>query len=156
MPTIILRTQIDANQQLVFDLARSIDLHKISTEKTNEEAIAGITSGLIELNETVTWRARHFGVYQTLTSKITEFDAPNYFVDEMVKGAFKSFRHEHIFKTENGKTIMDDIFDFEVPFGVLGSLVGVIILKPYLKKFLLERNQVIKSFAETEKYNTIL
>ncbi len=88
MPRIEIEIVINAKIVTVFDLARSIDLHKISTEKTNEIAIAGKTSGLIGANESVTWRAKHFGIYQNLTSKITEFDRPNYFADEMVKGAF--------------------------------------------------------------------
>ena len=74
MPIIELRTEINANIEIVFDLSRSIDLHKISTEYTNETAIAGKTSGLIGLNESVTWRAKHFWIYQKLTSKITEFN----------------------------------------------------------------------------------
>jgi ligand-binding SRPBCC domain-containing protein len=79
-------------------------LHKISTKHTNEEAIAGKTSGLIELNESVTWKAKHFGFYQLLTSKITEFENPDYFVDEMV-GAFKWFKHKHSFTTHDDKTL---------------------------------------------------
>jgi hypothetical protein len=46
MPTIIIETIIKTDKQIVFDLSRSIDLHKISTKETNEEAIAGVTSGL--------------------------------------------------------------------------------------------------------------
>lgn len=98
MPHIKLETIINAPIERCFDLARSIDLHKISTGNTQEEAIAGTTSGLIGLNETVTWRARHFGVRQTLTSKITEFERPHFFVDEMLEGAFKSIYHKHIFR----------------------------------------------------------
>src|ERR1700744_4744274 len=97
MPKIELTTRINAPIDKVFDLARSIDLHMESTKQTGEQAIAGKTSGLIELGESVTWRAKHFGIWQSLTSKITEFDQPNFFVDEMVKGAFKSFRHQHHF-----------------------------------------------------------
>ena len=85
MPKILLRTEIKANKEIIFDLSRSIDLHKISTEHTNETAIAGKRSGLIGLNESVTWRAKHFGVYQKLTSKITELERPNYFADQMVE-----------------------------------------------------------------------
>ena len=67
MPTIHLQTQINAPRQVVFDLSRSIDVHKLSTAHTNETAVIGLTSGLIKLNETVTWRAKHFGMYQKLT-----------------------------------------------------------------------------------------
>lgn len=78
MPVIRLETFINADQAIVFDLARSIDLHQISTAHTNERAIAGKMSGLIELDESVTWEARHFGILQRLTSKITAMQQPNY------------------------------------------------------------------------------
>ncbi len=97
MPKIELHTHINAPIGKVFDLSRSIDLHMRSTAQTGEQAIAGKTAGLMEPGETVTWRAKHFGIWQKLTSKITEFNYPTFFADEMVSGAFKSFRHEHHF-----------------------------------------------------------
>lgn len=65
MSKIHVKTTIKADINKVFDLSRDIDLHQSSTSKTNEKAIAGITSGLIEEDETVTWKAKHLGVYQT-------------------------------------------------------------------------------------------
>jgi len=156
MPRIEIRTEIKSKKEIVFDLSRSIDLHKISTEQTNEEAIAGKTSGLIEMNESVTWRAKHFGVYQKLTSKITEFDKPNYFVDEMQKGAFKEFKHEHHFVELNGGTLMTDIFNYKSPLGVLGKLADKIFLEKYMTELLTERNRVVKEFAESEKWKELL
>jgi ligand-binding SRPBCC domain-containing protein len=108
MPKIEISTVINAPVKTCFDVARDIDVHVASTAHTGERAIAGRTSGLIQLGETVTWRAKHFGVWQNLTSKITEFNAPNFFADELVKGAFKSFRHEHHFTGEGKQTIMRD------------------------------------------------
>ena len=120
MPRIELKTDIRAEMELVFDLSRSIDLNKISTKHTRETAIAGKTSGLIGMDESVTWRAWHFGVYQTLTSRITDFNHPIFFADEMVSGAFRSFRHEHHFIDSEGVTIMTDIFEYRSPMGILG------------------------------------
>jgi ligand-binding SRPBCC domain-containing protein len=148
MPTIELITIIDAPIEKCFDLARSIDLHMESTKQTGEQAIAGRTSGLIELSETVTWRAKHFGIWQKLTSKITEFDRPNFFADEMVEGAFKSFRHEHYFLSRHGETLMKDIFIFESPGWILGRLFNRLILTRYMTKLLIQRNKVIKAAAE--------
>ncbi len=99
MPVLELTTLIKADINIVFDLSRSIDLHTISTKQTNEVAIAGKTSGLIDLHETVTWKAKHFGIYQTLTSKITKLEKPSLFIDEQEKGIFKYFTHEHHFKS---------------------------------------------------------
>ena len=156
MPRIELRTEIKANKEIVFDLSRSIDLHKISTAHTNETSIAGKTSGLIGLHESVTWRAKHFGIYQKLTSKVTEFNRPNFFVDEMVNGAFKSFRHEHHFLELKEGTLMTDIFAYESPFGILGRIANIVFLKKYMTELLEKRNSTIKAFAESEKWKMVL
>ncbi|MBX9850636.1 MAG: SRPBCC family protein [Cytophagaceae bacterium] len=156
MPIIELKTEINAPIERCFDLTRSIDLHKISTVHTNEEAIAGVTSGLIGLNEEVTWKAKHFGVTQTLQSRITGFMYPYYFRDEMLKGTFKKIRHDHLFKEQNGMTTMEDHFDFESPAGIAGRIFNRLILKAYLKKLLKDRNAIIKEFAETDKWKMVL
>lgn len=156
MPIITLETIINAPMERCFDLARSIDLHTISTEHTGERAVAGVTSGLIGLGETVTWRAKHFGFWQHLTSKITEFDRPRYFVDEMVRGAFKRFRHEHHFEPTNSGTIMTDNFDYTCSFGFLGKLADMLFLQNYMTNLLLERNRVIKEYAENRKWKEVL
>tara|TARA_R110002072_G_scaffold29139_2_gene92676 strand:+ start:237 stop:725 length:489 start_codon:yes stop_codon:yes gene_type:complete len=156
MPKIVIETFIESDKKIVFDLSRSIDLHKISTEKTNEKAIAGKTSGLIEINESVTWRARHFGIYQNLTSKITAFEYPIYFCDEMQKGVFKRFKHEHYFSDFKQGTLMKDIFDYTAPLGFLGKIADLIFLKKYMTGFLIERNEMIKKFSESGKWKEIL
>jgi len=156
MPVIKIDTFVNAPVARVFDLSRSIDLHKISTADTNEEAIAGVTTGLIGMNEWVTWKAKHFGIYQTLTSKITAFDKPKYFVDEMTEGAFKRFRHEHIFTEEDSGTIMTDVFDYTSPMGILGSIADQIFLKSYMTRLLEKRNAIVKEFAETDRWRDVL
>ncbi|MNE62925.1 hypothetical protein D3C80_1582420 [compost metagenome] len=59
MSLIVLKTQINADPETCFYLSRSVDLHLISTESTGEMAIAGRIEGLIELNESVTWKSKH-------------------------------------------------------------------------------------------------
>jgi ligand-binding SRPBCC domain-containing protein len=149
MTQIELSTQINAPIERCFDLARSIDLHLDSMKQTGEKAIEGRINGLIELGETVTWKAKHLGIWQTLTSKITEFNYPNYFTDEMVKGPFKMLRHEHIFCPINDQTLMKDIFIFESPLGVAGELVNFLFLGWYMENLLTKRNKVIKEAAES-------
>lgn len=156
MPLICLQTHIHAPIERCFNLSRSIDLHQLSTSHTGEKAIAGRTSGLINLDETVTWRAKHFWLWQTLTSKITTMQSPRFFADEMVQGAFESFRHEHYFATEDGITIMTDVFNFTSPLGWLGRLANVLFLTRYITKLLEKRNQVIKKFAESENWRQVL
>lgn len=148
MPTIRLTTHIRASREVCFDLSRSIDLHMQSTAHTGERAIAGRTSGLIGPGETVTWRARHFGIWQNLTSTITGYDRPVYFVDEMVQGAFRSIRHEHRFEAGGDGTVMYDVFAYQSPLGLLGRVADYLFLKRYMRRLLEERNAVIRAAAE--------
>jgi len=156
MPTIHLTTFVAAPAGRVFDLARSIDLHRKSMAHTGEEAIAGTTNGLIGLNETVTWKARHLRKTRILKSKITAMNPPLSFTDEMVQGDFKSLRHEHHFKQIGNGTLLIDLFTFESPYGGLGKLAERLFLTRYLKNLLETRNKVIKDYAESEKWKFIL
>ena len=156
MPTIHLTTFVAAPPERVFDLSRSIELHKKSMAHTGEVAIAGTTNGLIGLDETVTWKAKHLFKTRVLRSKITAMKRPLSFTDEMVQGDFKSIRHEHHFKRIDNGTLLIDLFHFESPYGGLGRLLNHLFLTNYLKKLLEIRNQSIKEYAESEKWKFIL
>ena len=156
MPTIRIETKIKSKIEICFDLSRSIDLHQISTAKSNEKAIDGITTGLISVGEFVTWQAIHFGIKQNLTSKITQFRRPFYFRDEQMKGAFKYIIHDHNFEQKEDSVIMKDTFKFQSPYGFAGKVFEKIILIDYMTKLLAKRNQVIKEYAETEKWKEVL
>lgn len=151
MPVIELTTNIRAPVQRCFDLSRSIELHTETTRQTGEQAVAGVTKGLIGLGETVTWRAKHFGIWQQLTSRITAMEAPYHFRDEQIKGAFKKIVHDHYFSGAGDHTIMKDRFYFESPGGTLGSLFNKLVLTRYTRRFLVERNAIIKDYAEGRK-----
>ncbi|KAB1069160.1 SRPBCC family protein [Tamlana haliotis] len=150
MPTILLESEINSDVKTCFDLARNIDILKESLKRTNEIPVAGKTSGLIAKGEWISWEANHFGVVQHLTTKIVAFDSPNYFVNEMVLGVFKSYRHEHIFEEKGDITIMTDRFIFECPYGILGKLVDWLFMKRYITKLLKSRVKILKFIAESE------
>ena len=156
MPYIHLTTFIAAPAEKVFDLSRSINLHKISMRSSNEEAVGGVTSGLIKENETVTWKAKHLFKTRLYTSKITSMNAPEMFVDEMVKGDFKSFRHQHYFKQIGNGTILIDIVDFDSPYGFIGKMLNKFHLKKYVQNLLIKRNDVVKEYAESNKWQFVL
>ena len=151
MTTINLTTKIKAPIKIIFDLSRNIDVHKLSTAKSNESAIDGITSGLINKGETVTWRGKHFGFYLTHKSIISAMEIPSYFVDEMVEGKFKSFKHEHSFIEGNGFVMMIDKIHYQTPYGIFGKLFDALILKKHLTNFISERNKVLKELAENHQ-----
>jgi ligand-binding SRPBCC domain-containing protein len=151
MQTVIVETYVHASLERCFDAARDIDLHqKTVWSHTREEAIAGVVQGVIELGQTVTFRATHFGIRQTLTSRITDFNKPYCFTDSMQKGAFKSMKHTHEFNEQGEGTLMKDTLEFQSPYGIIGNLVDIIILKHYMKKFVKDRNQQLKIILESQ------
>jgi len=156
MPTIHLTTFIAAPAERIFDLCRSIDLHKKSMAHTQETAVGGTTLGLIENNETVTWKAKHLGKMRLLKIRIAAMNKPLSFTDEMVSGDFRSMRHEHHFKTVENGTLLIDLFDFEAPYGNLGKLFSKLYLTKYLRRLLEQRNNVIRDYAESDKWKFIL
>src|ERR1035441_916692 len=96
-------TLIDAPIERCFDLARSVEVHLAGNVHCGESAIAagGVTSGLIGLSQSVSWRAKHFGFWHTLTSRITAMNPHTYFQDVMIQGIFRIMRHDHFFRAES-------------------------------------------------------
>lgn len=156
MKIIHLTNFIQAPIERVFDLSRNLDLHKKSMSDTGETIIAGTTNGLIQIGETVTWKAKHLGKTRFHKSRITLFNAPNMFVDEMVEGDFRCFEHAHHFMRVDNGTIMIDLLRYELPYGWLGRLVDRVYLAKYLTRLLEKRNLYIKKIAESEKWRQFL
>ena len=148
-------TLIHAPIERVFDLARSVEVHLLANIHSGEQALAigGFTSGLTSLHDSVTWRARHFGVWQNLTSEVTAFDPPTYFQVTMTRGIFRSMQADHHFRTlPNGDAEMRDDFRFAAPIPLLGRIAEVLILRRYMLALLRERNAIIKQVAESNDW----
>jgi ligand-binding SRPBCC domain-containing protein len=141
-------TIVRASPERCFDASRDLDLHLESMGHTGERAVAGRTSGLIELGEQVTWEARHFGVKQRFTSHITAYDRPRYFQDSMLRGAFASFVHDHYFEACEEGTRMTDVLTFRSPFGIVGAIVDRLVMTRYLTRLLTKRNEIVKTALE--------
>jgi len=157
MPVVTLSMDVRAPAPRCFDLARSVDFHVESMRHTGERAIAGVTRGLLSQGDEITWEARHFGLRQRLTSRITAFDPPRLFVDEMVNGAFHSFRHEHRFEPlAPDQTRITDTFEFRSPLGPLGRLADTLFLTGYMRRLLATRNRVFKEALESGRWRDFL
>ena len=74
----------------------------------------------------------------------------------MTAGDLKSFSHIHIFEPENGGTLMRDEVRLEAPFGFAGKFLMAVFLKNYFRKLLIERNTIIKKYAESSDAALIL
>ena len=149
MTVIDLTTDIHAPIERVFDLARDLDLHAASMAHTGERAVAGRTTGRVEVGDIVTWRARHFGLWWSLTTRITEVESPVRFEDVQERGPFSWFRHEHRFEAVGGVTRMYDHWEHRSPLGPIGRVIDRLVLGRYMRSLLATRNAALKRAAET-------
>lgn len=127
-----------------------------STADTGERAVAGVTSGLLGLGQEVTWRAKHFGIWQHLTSRITAYERPYHFRDSMVRGIFRRLDHDHFFAQRGNVTVMRDVFDFQSPLDLLGRMADRLFLVRHMRSLLQTRNEMIKTTAESDKWRRYL
>lgn len=148
MANIDLVTFIRADPGKCFDLSLDLDLHARSMRHSGERAIGGVTTGRIGPGEEVLWEARHFGLMHTHRSRITGYERPHHFRDEMIEGRFRRYTHDHFFERHEGGTKMRDTVDFQSPFGPVGRFVDWVLLRDYLTRLIQQRNELIRAEAE--------
>ena len=148
MPRIELETVVLAPPAACYTLALNTQAHVASTAHTDERVVSGPASGQLTLGDEVTWEARHLGIRQRLTVRITAATPPHHFRDELVRGAFKTLRHDHYFEATAGGTRVRDVFEFSSPMGFIGSWFDRLFLRHYLTRFLKMRNAALKSQLE--------
>ena len=149
MTRLIIETHIHAPIEHCFDLARDVSAHTKSAAFSSERVVApGRIDGFLELGDLVAFEGRHFGIRQRFVARITAFDRPHRFVDEMVEGAFKWLRHVHEFKSAKNATLMRDTLEWEAPFGILGRLADVIFLRRHMGWFVTTKQTALKRMAE--------
>jgi ligand-binding SRPBCC domain-containing protein len=144
-----LQTVIAAPIGDCFELSLSVDAHAASMSASGEHAAGGVTTGVMKLGDTVTWRARHFGILVCMTSAITEYEYPSRFVDEQQRGPFRRWRHEHTFTAmPDGRTQMTDVVEFQSPLGPAGWIADRLVLDRYMPRLLRQRNSWLKASLE--------
>jgi ligand-binding SRPBCC domain-containing protein len=156
LPLITLTTRIKAPVERVFDLARSIEAHLETTSDTDETVVGGKSAGLLEKGDETTWAGTHLRFKQRLTVQITEMERPEFFIDQMVAGAFTAMSHRHAFEADGDNTIMRDEFDYVSRPNLLGKLIDNIFLTAHLRRFLSERNKALKKLAESDDWHRFL
>jgi ligand-binding SRPBCC domain-containing protein len=148
MPIIEHHEFIKAPIERCFDFARDVEIHMQTTSNTREKAVGGVTTGLLQAGDVVTWEAVHFGIRQRLTAKVSVMNRPYRFEDIMIKGAFYSFHHIHEFIEQDNGTLMIDRFQYQSPLGPIGVIADKLFLESYMKKFIVNRAIALKEIVE--------
>lgn len=156
MPRIHTTTFIAAPIERVFDLSRHIALYKLVFQSRKEKLTSGAASALISKNETISIIAKHAGRQRMLMLKITTYQKPTLFIEEQVKGDLQNYKHEHHFKPVDNGTIVIDIIEFGIPKDIIGKIFGKVYFKKYLEEILRKKTELVRAYAETEKWRAVL
>jgi ligand-binding SRPBCC domain-containing protein len=125
-------------------------------QNRKESFSSGAGSNVLAKGETLSVVVKNAGKSRMAMIKITDLKRPHSFTEELVKGDLDNFKHEHHFKPVDNGTIIIDLVDFGMPKDVLGRLFGKIYFRKYMEELLQKRNDIIRSYAETEKWRAVL
>ncbi|MDP2711656.1 MAG: SRPBCC family protein [Solirubrobacteraceae bacterium] len=71
----------------------------------------------------IRYRLRVRGVPVSWLTEITEWEPPDRFVDEQLRGPYALWQHTHTFEAlDGGGTLMRDVVRYALPLGPLGEL----------------------------------
>jgi ligand-binding SRPBCC domain-containing protein len=156
MANIHLTTFIAAPVERVFDLSRHIAIYKNLFQSRKEQFSSGAGGNLLNLNETISILGKIAGKTRLTMLKITGINKPESFTEEQVKGDLIEFKHQHHFKSVQNGTIIIDMIEYGLPKDFIGKIAGKFYLSSYLEELVNKRNELIRSYAETEKWRAIL
>lgn len=77
-------------------------------------------------------------------SRIASWQPGHRFVDLQERGPYRAWWHEHSFREEGGRTVMEDRVCYAPPLGLLGRLVNRIFIAPALRRIFQYRGDVIR------------
>jgi ligand-binding SRPBCC domain-containing protein len=98
----------------------------------------------------ITYRIRPvLGIPVTWVTEITHVKEPSLFVDEQRFGPFRFWHHKHLFRTIEGGVEMEDIVDYAMPLGPLGSIPHALLVRKKLRDIFDYRERtLIRLFGE--------
>lgn len=92
----------------------------------------------------------HVGPFkQRILAEHTAYERDRLFVDEMLEGPFKRWRHEHRFEPHPDGCLLIDSIEYEAPMGFLGRIVDPILVRPRLRRMFEYRHRVTAEAVES-------
>ncbi len=152
MPVIHLTTVVHAPVDRVFDLSRNIALLRKSVQSSGETIVTGKTSGLLQAGEEITWQAKRLGCAWMVRLKTARMELHSFFEERMLQGDFALLKYQHYFKAITNGTVMIDLFEYEQRENSWGKSLKQLLLTKYWRRVLENRNTLIKSVAESDKW----
>jgi ligand-binding SRPBCC domain-containing protein len=91
----------------------------------------------------INYELRLYGMPVRWKTLIEEFVPNDFFLDVQTSGPYRSWRHRHVFLDAPGGTEMRDRVEYEMPFGVLGTMTRAVFVRRSLDSIFDHRNAAI-------------
>lgn len=92
----------------------------------------------------IDYRLRLFGVPIFWKTRISIWDPPVRFVDEQIRGPYRTWIHEHRFREAGRCTVMEDRVHYELPFQPLGELAHPLVRLELDRIFRFRREAILR------------
>ncbi len=103
----------------------------------------------IQKDTVIDYSLRVKGVPLHWRSLITSWHPGEYFVDEQLRGPYKTWHHTHSFATIDHGTLMTDRVVYQMPFGILGDFVRLAVVDRDVKTIFGYRSKVIEGLVKS-------
>ena len=109
-----------------------------------------LTPAPIEMGKGVhiEYRLSLFGVPFSWLTVIPDWDPPKRFVDQQIRGPYRSWVHTHEFIDAGDATVITDRVEYELPFGLLGRLVHPLVRRQLDEIFAFRQNAICACFEQ--------
>jgi len=104
----------------------------------------------VRLGTTIRYRLRLHGVPLGWESRIAEYVEGEVFADEMLSGPYRRWYHRHTFRSVPGGVEIEDVVEYELPFGPLGRLAHALFVRRQLRAIFAYRERRISQLFPSQ------
>lgn len=149
MQTFIKSSYINCDVKSLFDF--HIDTNNLQKITPNDTKVQLLTKDFKPIaSQILKIKATKYFIPMNWEVKIEKIDEPNLLVDLALKSPFAFWEHKHIFIKHGNMSELKDVVTFKMPFGFIGKLLEVFVIKDLQKMFDF-RHKITKEILEKEK-----
>jgi ligand-binding SRPBCC domain-containing protein len=113
-------------------------------------SLVGGEAGTVRQGSLIEFRLRLLGLSLPWTSRIDVWEPGRRFVDVQVRGPYRHWRHEHIFRSVHGGTCIQDRVDYAIPLAALGRLLHRAWIRSALERIFGYRSRAVARLLTDE------
>lgn len=128
------------------------NLVKMTPESMNFRITSDLGDGRMYPGMIITYRVSPLaGIPMTWVTEITQVKEKEFFIDNQLKGPYKFWHHQHLFKPVPGGVEMTDILHYAVPYGFLGTFLERLFIRKKVEGIFEFREKTLKDYFDDNK-----